>query len=267
MYSIPAHTMKVQTLWTFHAGEWRKFYYHCTGTPSKRKQPSPEMRESLFLEQEGQCAFCKTGLRTDPADFDCDHIIPVRCGGPTCMPNLHLLCIRCHRAKSARERSRPNEDQAIETPNITPKSISEIVGQSVDGAVHIAGEGVTGTGYSTEFRIHAGMTSAQIRMAVKMGMAAEKIKIYENKIASGVAEEEKKRCEKRIEEERKWAKEVDAPKDPAAKARKKRKKIEMWGTMCDSAPRVEGTDPVVSDDFKPRKNRVVKSLLSMLAGA
>lgn len=133
--------MKVHTLWTFHAGEWRKFYYHCAGEPSKRKQPSIEMRESLFLEQGGQCAYCEIEIRTDPSDFDCDHIIPVRSGGPTCLANLQLLCVRCHRRKSALERVREccpeKKNQAIETVNMTPRSIPEFV-SGADHVIHIA---------------------------------------------------------------------------------------------------------------------------------
>ena len=256
--------MKVQTLWTFHAGEWRKFYYHYVGEPSKRKQPSPEMRESLFLEQEGQCAFCKTGLRTDPADFDCDHIIPVRCGGPTCMTNLHLLCIRCHRAKSARERSRPEEeDQVIETPNITPKSIPEIVGQSVDGMVNITGEGATGTGYSIEYGTRAGKTSRR-----RMWAEAEKKK-YEKKIAAGVTEKDKKRYEREIRGLDMFIKALYASPAEKAAAKAEKKQLAMWHDLAfrDYPPSVVSADPVVSEDPKRKSSYHGTSLLSILSAA
>ncbi|CAM9116612.1 unnamed protein product, partial [Ectocarpus sp. 8 AP-2014] len=69
---------------------------------AKRRAVSMPLKMHIFQEQRGLCAFCKTNICMDPADFDCDHIIPVKYGGPTCRSNLQLLCVRCHRKKSGR---------------------------------------------------------------------------------------------------------------------------------------------------------------------
>ena len=72
--------------------------------PVKREVVSDKMRADMYDEQHGECAYCSKVLTQSPADFDLDHIIPVRRGGPTCRSNLHLLCVRCHRTKSSTER-------------------------------------------------------------------------------------------------------------------------------------------------------------------
>lgn len=137
------------------------------------------------------------------------------------MSNLHLLCIRYHREKSARERYRPEkEDQAIKTPNIKPKSIPENCRPSHRRCGSHYRRRSYGRRVLHRVWIHAGMTSAQIWMAVKMMHTEAKRKIYEKKIASGVTEDDKKRCEKIIEEERKWAKTVDARESPERSAAK-----------------------------------------------
>ncbi|CAN0587859.1 unnamed protein product, partial [Ectocarpus sp. 12 AP-2014] len=87
-------------------GEWRKFHLECAGQPAHRRPPSAETKHLLFESQHGQCVFCRGEIRINPTNFDCDHIIPTSVGGTTCLSNLQLLCVTCHRAKSGRERSR-----------------------------------------------------------------------------------------------------------------------------------------------------------------
>lgn len=58
----------------------------------------------MFTDQNGACAYCQKKISQAPADFDADHIIPVKHGGRTVRENLHLLCVSCHRTKSALER-------------------------------------------------------------------------------------------------------------------------------------------------------------------
>lgn len=92
----------------------------------------------------------------DPANFDCDHILPISVGGQTCLSNLHLLCVRCHREKSARERTRvwrqAKESQANKTLQIPPKYIPRVAAKA-DSVVRIADEGVAGAKYSIKYGI------------------------------------------------------------------------------------------------------------------
>lgn len=91
---------------TFAGGEWRKYHLIWDKNPGKRRGVPPEAKRQIFREQGCRCAFCQKSICIDPADFDCDHIVPVKYGGPTCRSNLQLLCVRCHRKKSALERRR-----------------------------------------------------------------------------------------------------------------------------------------------------------------
>ncbi|CAN0348621.1 unnamed protein product, partial [Ectocarpus sp. 13 AM-2016] len=67
--------------------------------PAKRRWIPPELKTQIFWEQCCRCAFCHKSMCIDPADFDCDHVIPAQYGGLTCRSNLQLLCVRCHRKK------------------------------------------------------------------------------------------------------------------------------------------------------------------------
>lgn len=106
----------IVSLSTFAGGEWRK--YHLKGGMKRgtRRGIPKLLKMHIFQEQRGLCTFCDKRICMDPADFDCDHIVPVKYGGPTCRSNLQLLCVRCHRKKSGLERRR---DVAVCQPSIT----------------------------------------------------------------------------------------------------------------------------------------------------
>lgn len=91
-------------LHTFALGTWGIVLLDGPTNPVKREVVSDKMRADMYDEQHGECAYCSKALTQSPADFDLDHIITVRRGGPTCRSNLHLLCVRCHRKKSSTER-------------------------------------------------------------------------------------------------------------------------------------------------------------------
>ena len=61
---------------------------------------SRNIRKILFGNQEGKCNLCKR--RFDLRDFEDDHIIPRKKGGPDVDRNLQLLCSSCNRIKSTR---------------------------------------------------------------------------------------------------------------------------------------------------------------------
>ncbi|CAM9681023.1 unnamed protein product, partial [Ectocarpus sp. 12 AP-2014] len=64
------------------------------------------VKAELYATQDGACSYCRKAISLRPCDFDIDHIVPVKLGGPTTRSNLHLLCVTCHRAKSGFERSK-----------------------------------------------------------------------------------------------------------------------------------------------------------------
>jgi 5-methylcytosine-specific restriction endonuclease McrA len=59
--------------------------------------------DPLFDRQGGVCARCREPL---VGSFDVDHINPRSRGGSDDLDNLQLLCISCHRKKTALERRR-----------------------------------------------------------------------------------------------------------------------------------------------------------------
>ena len=96
--------MSVYRLSTFANKRWRIFHFKMETGPARRRAISKVMKRKIFAAQKGTCMYCKKYIHQRPADYDCDHIIPVQYGGPTCRSNLQLLCVRCHRTKSGRER-------------------------------------------------------------------------------------------------------------------------------------------------------------------
>lgn len=89
---------------TFANGKWHKYHFKVSSKPAKRGTLSKTVKRRIFTQQKAQCNYCCKKVQSRPADFDFDHIIPVQYGGPTCRSNMQILCVRCHRRKSSRER-------------------------------------------------------------------------------------------------------------------------------------------------------------------
>ena len=72
--------------------------------PEPRKSLRIIDKQQLIREQNYKCNFCENKIRLYPySTADADHIIPVCLGGKTTMDNMQLLCVGCHRQKSACE--------------------------------------------------------------------------------------------------------------------------------------------------------------------
>jgi len=75
-------------------------------SPEPRKQLNNCDKQQLLRDQNYKCNLCDTKIKLWPyANFDADHIIPICLGGKTDPDNIQLLCICCHREKSAHELS------------------------------------------------------------------------------------------------------------------------------------------------------------------
>jgi 5-methylcytosine-specific restriction protein A len=59
-------------------------------------------RRHRFERAHGKCEMCGTVLQ--PAEWECDHAVPLRDGGTNDISNLLVLCKPCHRKKTAAER-------------------------------------------------------------------------------------------------------------------------------------------------------------------
>lgn len=73
-------------------------------TPEVRRHISPLNNQLLLHRQRSRCNACAKSIQLKPfASCDADHIIAVSRGGKTTLENMQLLCVPCHREKSARE--------------------------------------------------------------------------------------------------------------------------------------------------------------------
>lgn len=66
---------------------------------------------AVFDQDKGLCRTCRVVLSftNRPIEFHVDHITPVWQGGKTNLANLQLLCVGCHKAKSASEQKLVNQ--------------------------------------------------------------------------------------------------------------------------------------------------------------
>lgn len=74
--------------------------------PYRRKYRDPEYaknRQHRFERAHGKCEAC--GLPLMPAEWECDHLIPLRDGGTNAVENLRVLCKPCHQRKTRLERN------------------------------------------------------------------------------------------------------------------------------------------------------------------
>lgn len=79
---------------------------------TKRGRESTARHHKILSDiQKNTCALCQRALVTfysskDSCNlFDCDHKIPIALGGTSEFENLQLLCLDCHRAKTAYDNS------------------------------------------------------------------------------------------------------------------------------------------------------------------
>jgi len=67
----------------------------------KRSPLSMRQKALLWDKQQGLCGICREKL--EPGRFDDDHILALVDGGTNELGNRRLVCVPCHREKSARE--------------------------------------------------------------------------------------------------------------------------------------------------------------------
>ena len=78
-------------------------FFHIDKT-LKRVDTPKETKETLLEEQEYKCANDSCGTTLTLGISECDHIIPFANGGTNDPENLQMLCIPCHKEKSAAEK-------------------------------------------------------------------------------------------------------------------------------------------------------------------
>ena len=61
-------------------------------------------RRHRFKKAYGRCEAC--GIELQPANWECDHLIPLRKGGTNELSNLRVLCKPCHKLKTAEDKKR-----------------------------------------------------------------------------------------------------------------------------------------------------------------
>lgn len=94
-------------IWGSHNGYWFPLGYvgpECSIVPGKRRSVTARQSEELFKAQDSLCALCGCEVFMGKmSNADIDHIIPLKLGGSCCTSNLQILCVTCHRRKTAYE--------------------------------------------------------------------------------------------------------------------------------------------------------------------
>lgn len=72
--------------------------------PTPRGSIKPRVVQELLEEQESKCRLCRTDVFMGTySNSEVDHIIPLSYGGSCSKSNLQILCVTCHRRKTALE--------------------------------------------------------------------------------------------------------------------------------------------------------------------
>lgn len=74
-------------------------------SPYRKQYQSAEYqrnRRIRFQRARGRCEGC--GVELQPNAWECDHLISLSRGGTNEIENLRVLCVTCHRAKTAFDR-------------------------------------------------------------------------------------------------------------------------------------------------------------------
>ncbi|MGB7340529.1 MAG: HNH endonuclease signature motif containing protein [Phototrophicaceae bacterium] len=75
------------------------------------------LRDAIYSSG-GQCAYCTVSVLN--ADFECDHIIPLRRGGGNLASNIAIACPACNRRKSDKHPARFAQETIARTGILTP---------------------------------------------------------------------------------------------------------------------------------------------------
>lgn len=68
------------------------------------RKKTTQFRDILLEQQNNKCNYCKIDVNFgDYSNADVDHKIPLFCGGGSFIDNLQILCVMCHRYKTALE--------------------------------------------------------------------------------------------------------------------------------------------------------------------
>lgn len=90
--------------------------------PRIRGSTLQTMRKKIFKKQKGICQCCSRVLLFEHSEdgFELDHIIPLSEGGDNNKTNFQILCLECHRQKTAEEirRYHKREIENLEKINI-----------------------------------------------------------------------------------------------------------------------------------------------------
>ena len=112
--------------YVFHAvwgsvnGMWSPMFWAGPTTSmesSPRERIDSETIAKLMEDQESTCIMCHSEVSIDPrySNADVDHIIPLHIGGNNSIKNLQILCVPCHRRKSALERRKVRNNMVVPT--------------------------------------------------------------------------------------------------------------------------------------------------------
>jgi 5-methylcytosine-specific restriction endonuclease McrA len=99
----PDYAVEYNRKWREDNRETSRSYYH-NREARKRDNGGSHTGEdiaAILAAQRGKCAICRTSLRG--ADYQVDHIVPLKLGGSNNRRNLQCLCVKCNNAKAAKD--------------------------------------------------------------------------------------------------------------------------------------------------------------------
>ena len=94
-------------VWSSRKGLWFPHMWvgpHRNVRVTKRSSVKPSVVDEILQEQENKCRLCQNDVFVGTySNSDVDHVIPLKHGGSSSKGNLQVLCVTCHRRKTALE--------------------------------------------------------------------------------------------------------------------------------------------------------------------
>ena len=94
-------------VWSSRDGLWFPRMWvgpHRNVRVTKRSSVKASVVDEILQEQENKCRLCQTMVFMGTySNSDVDHIVPLKHGGSSSKGNLQVLCVTCHRRKTALE--------------------------------------------------------------------------------------------------------------------------------------------------------------------
>lgn len=90
--------------------------------PTKRRKMTKARAAKIFLREQGRCYLCGRKLRVSVDAYEIEHPTALSLGGSDDDADLRVVCIKCHKPKTARDAGARAKRDRLVTKGLRKKS-------------------------------------------------------------------------------------------------------------------------------------------------